>query len=256
MECVAHPHLNPSVTSRCVSLRPSMYADVRCIDDVIAIEGHIGFAANLLSMLGSFTIPPLVELAGLQHHWKWVIMALLFTTAAGVAVFTYLVYDRYETFSNHSNHSNHSNATAVYGNSGTTVGSSGGSNLYDAADAFGPAALPPLPGAGRPALADTHGLTQIGIAFCVSNFAYGGNAVLGLELASEIVFPVSEESAAAYMTLMYQLFNIVLMEAGNVKVMSHLNFNLLSAGMFGLCTLLVLPVASVNARLIMDAKDR
>ena len=41
MECVAPPHLNPSVTSRCVSLRPSMYADVRCIDDVIAIEGPV-----------------------------------------------------------------------------------------------------------------------------------------------------------------------------------------------------------------------
>ena len=30
---------NPSVTPRCGSLRPSIHADVRCIDDVIAIEG-------------------------------------------------------------------------------------------------------------------------------------------------------------------------------------------------------------------------
>ena len=34
---------NPSVTSRCGTLRPSIYADVRCIDDVIAIEGQTLF---------------------------------------------------------------------------------------------------------------------------------------------------------------------------------------------------------------------
>ena len=44
MDCVAPPRAgegrgDPSVTSRCGSLRPSIYADVRYIDDVIAIEG-------------------------------------------------------------------------------------------------------------------------------------------------------------------------------------------------------------------------
>ena len=29
------------MTSRCGSLRPSIYANVRCIDDVIAIEGQV-----------------------------------------------------------------------------------------------------------------------------------------------------------------------------------------------------------------------
>lgn len=80
--------------------------------------------------------------------------------------------------------------------------------------------------------------------------------MLGLELASELVFPVSEESAAAYMTVMYQVLNIGLMEAGNVKVMSHLKFNILTAGLFGLCSLLVLPVVSLNSRQKMDAKER
>ena len=41
MACVFLPggRRNPSVTSRCGSLRPSIHADVRYIDDVIAIEG-------------------------------------------------------------------------------------------------------------------------------------------------------------------------------------------------------------------------
>ena len=90
----------------------------------------------------------------------------------------------------------------------------------------------------------------------IATSTFKGSAVLGLELASEIVFPVSEESAAAYMTLMYQVFNIGLMELGNVKVMSHLNFNILTASLFALCSLLMLPVDSVNSRQMMDAKER
>lgn len=42
------------------------------------------------NMMGSFVIPPVVELLRLQRHWKWAIMVLLLMTAAGVAVFTYL----------------------------------------------------------------------------------------------------------------------------------------------------------------------
>ena len=47
IDCVAPPvssgRRNPSATSRFGSLRPPVYADVRCVDDVIAIEGLSSF---------------------------------------------------------------------------------------------------------------------------------------------------------------------------------------------------------------------
>ena len=43
------PTGNASVPSRCGSLRPFVYADVRCIDDVIAIEGPPPFVVNAIS---------------------------------------------------------------------------------------------------------------------------------------------------------------------------------------------------------------
>ena len=221
------------------------------------------------NMMGSFVIPPVVELLRLQRHWKWAIMVLLLMTAAGVAVFTYLVYDLYEP----PPPSNHTNTTTT--TTAAVNGYRGGMTTSNTNDEFGPASapatnaaalLPPLSltsseaafglGTEPATTTTTRGLIPIGIAFCVTNFAYGGIAVLGLELASELVFPVSEESAAAYMTVMYQVLNIGLMEAGNVKVMSHLKFNILTAGLFGLCSLLVLPVVSLNSRQKMDAKER
>ena len=217
-------------------------------------------------MAGSFLIPPVVQVLGLQRRWKWVIIVLLFVAAAGVAGFTYLLYDVYEPppSTNHTNQTNRSQMYSIYsayptdGNAAVPPYSLQyaqymHAHSYYPNDVFGPVGggvTPDTPTLLPAANSTTNGLLQIGLVYGVASFAFGGVSPIALELASEIVFPVSEESAAAYMTLMYQVLNIFCMEIGNV--MLHLDFNILTAALFGVCTLLVIPVVSKNARQNLD----
>lgn len=61
-------------------------------------------------------------------------------------------------------------------------------------------------------------LWLIGIALGANCFCCGAISPLALELAAEITFPASEETAAAYMSLLYNLFNLGLMEAANAAI--------------------------------------
>ena len=61
-------------------------------------------------------------------------------------------------------------------------------------------------------------LWLIGIALGANCFFCGAVSPLALELAAEITFPASEETAAAYMSLLYNLFNLGLIEAANAVV--------------------------------------
>jgi len=61
-------------------------------------------------------------------------------------------------------------------------------------------------------------LWLIGIALGANCFCCGAVSPLALELAAEITFPASEETAAAYMSLLYNLFNLGVIEAANAIV--------------------------------------
>lgn len=103
-----------------------IFQDTRYTDGAI---GQLGVSANLLSMAGSFLIPPVVQVLGLQRRWKWVIIVLLFVAAAGVAGFTYLLYDVYEPPPS-TNHTNQTNRSQMY-------------SIYSAYPTDGNAAVPP-----------------------------------------------------------------------------------------------------------------
>ena len=62
---------------------------------------------------------------------------------------------------------------------------------------------------------DTSSVWAIGASNAAVNFLTGAVSPLAFELVAEVTFPVSEETAAAYMTLMLSVFNLALMEGAN-----------------------------------------
>ena len=50
---------------------------------------------------------------------------------------------------------------------------------------------------------------QVGASYTAVGFLFGAAGPLALELAAEASFPVAEETAASYMTLGWQLVNVV-----------------------------------------------
>lgn len=210
-----------------------MFMDHRASD---ALIGTLGFAGNLMNMAGSIIIPPLVSGKYLQRKWKWVVIVLQTAVSLSVGMFTYFLYDLYP-YTNSSNSSNSSNMSS----------SSGGM----VSDSFGPVAngIELDHGSSHP-----QGWIAMGATFCIGSFFFGGSSVVGLELACEIVFPVSEESAAAYMTLLYMVFNIASMEAGNVLHSETINIGV--ASLLGMCAILLLPIKNLNKRMSLDDQNK
>eukprot|EP00729_Bicosta_minor_P003293 gene3293-28038_t len=211
----------------------------------------LGFAANLMNMAGSIIIPPLVSGKYMQRRWKWIVVVLQGMAAVAVGAFTYFLYDLYPytNHSNQSNHSNHSNLT-TYTLLDTRSGEVWGAGSFDS---FGPAGddgRRGLMNVGSGLDSVPAGFYAFGSVFCLGSFFFGGSSVIGLELASEIVFPVSEESAAAYMTLLYMVFNIATMEAGNVLSGKAINIGV--ASLLACCAAIVIPIKVGNKRMTID----
>ena len=213
-----------------------MFLDGRCSDTII---GRLGFAANLMNMTGSLLIPPLVSGKYMQRRWKWIVVSLQGFCALCVGAFTYFLYDLYPYANNSTNHSNnHTNRSGAAGNH----------------DFFGPLGIDGASGVGGEGQdAAPVGMYAMGAAFCAGSFLFGGSAVIGLELASEIVFPVSEESAAAYMTLLYMVANIASMEAGNVLTGKAINTCV--AVLLAICAIILVPIKVGNKRILLEEKS-
>eukprot|EP00035_Acanthoeca_spectabilis_P004092 m.98615 g.98615 ORF g.98615 m.98615 type:complete len:319 (-) comp12440_c0_seq1:4807-5763(-) len=83
------------------------------------------------------------------------------------------------------------------------------------------------------------------------SFTYGAVSSLVFELASELVFPVAEETAAAYLNIMFMVLNTGVLEAG-----THFSTTIVLAGstiVLAICTLLLYPIPEANRRISIDS---
>ena len=92
-----------------------------------------------------------------------------------------------------------------------------------------------------------------GSGMIAGSFFFGANAPIAVELASEIVFPVSEGTSAAYLNLVFMLANLGGMEVANA--VSHRASNLGVCAMCSIAVLLLLPMRIPNNRLAIDAAE-
>lgn len=89
-----------------------------------------------------------------------------------------------------------------------------------------------------------------GVGFMVGSFFFGANAPIAVELASEIVFPVSEGTSAAYLNLVFMLTNLGGMEIANA--VSHRSSNIGVCVVCVIAALALLPMRIPNNRLSID----
>ena len=93
-------------------------------------------------------------------------------------------------------------------------------------------------------------LWVIGAGFFVACFFFGASGPLILELGSEICFPVSEGTAAAYINMVFMSTNVAGMEAGNALSGETANVGLCVVLL--VCAVALLPVSGRSRRYDMD----
>ena len=93
-------------------------------------------------------------------------------------------------------------------------------------------------------------LYQIGAVYISFGLINGASGPIALELAAEIAFPVAEETAASYLTIIWQVVNVIVMET--FYRMDNRMINWVTVGGLAFCTLVLVPIKSTDARIKLD----
>ena len=93
-------------------------------------------------------------------------------------------------------------------------------------------------------------LYQIGAVYICFGLINGASGPIALELAAEIAFPVAEETAASYLTIIWQVVNVIVMET--FYRLDHRMINWVTVSCLAFRTLALVPIKSTDARIKLD----